>query len=82
MDFGVQEGRSVGGNPVVFGLGFVKFLALGWWVSLKLWAFDSISRENLEQVQKAAILLVFGYPPLRLRYLAKDQNCDNPDEQC
>jgi hypothetical protein len=58
-----------------------SFLALGRWVSLKLLAFSSPSRENLEQVHKAASLFIFGHPLLRLCHLTKDQNCDDPDEQ-
>lgn len=40
VDFGVQEGGSVGGAPLGFGVGFVKFLALAPDVSifLHVWA--------------------------------------------
>jgi hypothetical protein len=41
---------------------------------------DSVFRENLEQVQKAATLLVFGYSSLRSLHPSNDHNRDDPND--
>jgi hypothetical protein len=42
---------------------------------------DSVFRENLEQVHKAATLLAFGQSSLLLFHPSKDRNRDDPDDR-
>ena len=71
MDFGVQSGGSVGGCPPWFWGGFVKFSGFRAAGQFEIVGFRSPSRENLEQVHKAASLLIFGHPSLRLCHWPK-----------